>query len=59
VCFNIFSRMVLNSYVRFKEIMPAGSKPISRFDCTIKIVEALSKEWLKKKQYSWNIRHKK
>jgi len=45
---NIFSRIVLNSYVIVKEIMPAGSKPISRLDYTIKIVEALSEEWLKK-----------
>jgi len=43
-----FPRIVLNNYVIVKEIMPAGSKPISRLDYTIKIVEALSEEWLKK-----------
>jgi len=48
VCFSIFSRIVLNSYIIVKEIMPAGSKPVSRLDYTIKIVEALSEEWLKK-----------
>jgi hypothetical protein len=39
VCFNIFSRIVLNSWIIVEEIMPAGSKPIFRLDCTIKIVE--------------------
>ena len=29
--------------------MPAGSKPISRLDYTIKIVEVLGEEWLKEK----------
>jgi hypothetical protein len=33
-----FSRIVLNSYIIFREIMPAGSKPISRLDYIIKLL---------------------
>lgn len=44
ICFNIPSRMVLNSSITYKE-----SKPISKLDYTVKITDALSEEWLQEK----------
>jgi hypothetical protein len=44
ICFYILSRMVLNSSITYKE-----SKSVSRLDCTVKITDALSEEWLQEK----------
>jgi hypothetical protein len=44
VYINIFSRMVLNSYIICKVNIPAGSKPVSRLACAIKIVDTVSEE---------------
>jgi hypothetical protein len=44
--------MVLNSYIKYKENILIGSKPMSRLDCTVNIVDALSEEWLHKKKNS-------
>jgi hypothetical protein len=49
ICFNIFSIMVLNSYITYKENIPAACKPMSKLDYTIKIVNSLSKEWLQER----------
>ena len=49
IAFNIFSRMILNSYIIYKQNLSAGCNAMSRLDYTIKIVDALSKEWLEEK----------
>jgi hypothetical protein len=49
IAFNIFSRMILNSYIIYKQNLSAGCNTMSRLDYTIKIVDALSKEWLEEK----------
>ena len=49
IAFNIFSRMILNSYIIYKQNLSAGCNTMSRLDFTIKIVDALSKEWLEEK----------
>lgn len=49
VCFNIFSRMILNSYILYKENVPRGDKIMNRFDFNVKIIESLSKDWLQEK----------
>ena len=38
--------MILNSYIIYKQDLSAGCNAMSRLDYTIKIVDALSKEWL-------------
>jgi len=47
--FNTFSRMILNSYIIYKQNLSAGCNAMSRLDYTIQIVDALSKEWLEEK----------
>jgi hypothetical protein len=42
--------MLLNSYILYKENIPAGSKPMSRLDFNIKIIESLGEEWLQEKK---------
>jgi hypothetical protein len=49
VAFNIFSRMILNSYIIYKQNLSAECNMMSKLDYTIKIVNALSKEWLEEK----------
>lgn len=44
VTFNIFGRMVLNSYIIYK--LNTDNRPLSRLDYTVKLVEELSQEWL-------------
>lgn len=46
VIFNIFGRMVLNSYILYKT---NTSKPLTRLDFIISIIEDISKEWLQHK----------
>jgi hypothetical protein len=41
--------MVLNSYIICNEDIPVGSKPVSKLDCAIKIVAAVSEEQLQEK----------
>nr|XP_031836771.1 piggyBac transposable element-derived protein 4-like [Nomia melanderi] len=52
VCFNVFSRMMLNSYIIYKESLPSEEKPITRFRFMISIVETLAKEWESAKKNS-------
>jgi hypothetical protein len=49
IAFNIFSRMILNSYIIYKQNLSARCNTISRLDYTIKIVDALSEKWLEEK----------
>lgn len=49
ICFNIFSRMVLNSYILYTENILPNTKPMTRLNFTIKIIEALSADWLAEK----------
>jgi hypothetical protein len=49
IYFNIFSRVVLNSHIIYKENVSAGCNPMSRLGYTIKVVDALSTEWLQEK----------
>lgn len=45
--FNIFSRMVLNSYVIYKENkMDNQEKPMSRYRFVVSIIDSLTDEWL-------------
>ena len=55
IAFNIFSRMILNNYIIYKQNLSAGCNAISRSDYTIKIIDALSKEWLEEKYYAVGI----
>ncbi|XP_049813555.1 piggyBac transposable element-derived protein 4-like [Schistocerca nitens] len=48
VAFNIMLRMVLNSYILYKE-HSKGRKFVSRYVYTVMIIEALSDEWLQEK----------
>ena len=50
VCFNIFSRIVLNCYILYKENVPRGTKIMTRFDFNVKIIESLTQDWLQQKQ---------
>jgi hypothetical protein len=47
VTFNLFSRMVLNSYILYK--MNKAEKPMSRLDFTISIIEAIEALWMEEK----------
>lgn len=46
VVFNVFARMVLNSYIIYKDNIPKTKTPMSRLIFTVQIVDALSDEWL-------------
>lgn len=47
VTFNLFGRMVLNSYIIYKENMTnANYKPMSRYQFIVKIIESIEKQWL-------------
>lgn len=46
VVFNIFGRMVLNSYILYSH---DKTKPLSRLEFTSKIIENIENEWLSKK----------
>lgn len=47
VTFNIFGRMVLNSYILYKL---NSSNPVSWLVFTVSIVEELSREWLQQRE---------
>jgi hypothetical protein len=42
--------MLLNSYILYKENNPADSKPMTRLEFNIKIVESLGEEWFREKK---------
>lgn len=47
VVFNLFSRMILNGYILYKETsMNNQRKPMSRYKFVVKIIESIEKEWL-------------
>lgn len=47
VTFSIFGRIILNSYILYKQ---NTDKPIQRIDYTVQLVEELSKDWLLQKE---------
>jgi hypothetical protein len=49
ICFNIFSRMILNSYIIYKDNLPETTKPLTRLKFIISIIGDLSEEWLQVK----------
>lgn len=44
IVFNIFGRMVLDSYIIYKE--NSTDQKMSRFQFTLSIIETIEKEWL-------------
>jgi hypothetical protein len=46
VAFNIIARMVLNSYIFYKENYRRPCKLKSRYNYTVPIIESLGEEWL-------------
>lgn len=46
ITFNIFGRVILNSYILYKL---NSTRPLSRLDYIISIIEHIEKEWLKTK----------
>ena len=46
VAFNIIGRMVLNSYIIYKENFKEPGKPLTRLMYTISVIENLGAEWL-------------
>jgi hypothetical protein len=46
VAFNITARMVLNSYILYKENYRGPGKLKSKYNYTVSIIESLGEEWL-------------
>lgn len=57
VTFNVFSRMVLNSYLLYKEIM--GKQVMSRLQYTSDIISEIEHEWTQTSKDKFNIKGRK
>lgn len=52
VAFNLFARMVLNSYIIYKEVQIKNArKPLSRYKYCVSFIDDISEEWFVHKQF--------
>lgn len=55
VAFNLFSRMILNAYVIYKENCTTHNlKPMNRYAFVVSIIESVTEEWLGEQQQNEN-----